>query len=131
HAVLQCEDVDTAEGGVVVEAFGKGGDEFAFRRNIRRAFEFLLDAEGDRHFASVDLQARELRVSLVDPDEQRLVAGSETIGFTSQGIVVRDLESHAGVARDETEHRETSDKGENQNGVHGVVRNMNTAEPAA
>src|SRR5215467_13015244 len=130
-AVPKLQRTGATQEVVVLYRFGEGGNQFAFGSQVRRPFQFLLDAVGDGDLTGVDLQTGELFVGLAHLFLQVLVAGSERIGLALQGVVVGYLPGHAGITGDESEYRKTTDQSESENGVYSFVGDMDAPESAA
>ena len=128
---LHGQQIGIAQIVVVLQAFGESRHQFALRGEIRGAFQLLLDPIRHGDFLSVQLKAGKLIVLLVDHLLQILVAGAETIGFLAQRVVLGDLPGHSGVAGHETECGETTQESKSQNGVDGLVGNMNAPQATA
>jgi hypothetical protein len=125
------EQLGPLEEVVILHGFGERQPELAFRGDVGRTFHLLLDPECQRHLPRIELQSGELLILLVDHGLQALVAGLEGVGFAFQRVVVRDFADHAGITGDESEERKTAKKGESENGVNGLMRDMDSSEPAA
>ncbi len=101
---MQRQHLGGPQKAIIFQALGEGRHELTFRRDIRRTFQFLLDAVGERHFLGVHLQAGELLVGLADHFLQILVTCSKAIGFPPKGIIVGHFPGHAGIAGNHSEH---------------------------
>ena len=107
-AAGQRQQVGGAQKVVILHAFRERRHQLAFGRYVRRPFQLLLDAISHGNFLGVQLQAGELLVGLADHLLQTLVARAQAVGFLLQRIIVGHFPRHAGIAGDETEHRETT-----------------------
>src|SRR5262249_14404262 len=76
----------------------------------------------------VDLERRELLVLLVDQRLQVLVTRPQAVRFALQGIVVRHLSDHAGVAGDQSEEREESEESKGENRVDRLMGNVDSTK---
>ena len=62
---VQFHRIGAAQEVVLFHTFRETRRQFTFAGNIRRSFQLLLNAVGDRNFLSVDFQAGQLLIGLV------------------------------------------------------------------
>ena len=103
---LRAGQVGGAKVAVFGERLAERGDQRSFGDQVRRSGELLFHAVGGADFVGEHLEAGELLIGLLYLFLQVVVAFAKQFGFMLQGIVVGDLEGHAGVAAHHAEHEQ-------------------------